>query len=132
MEEKWRIDFWSIFFSILSLALFELALFIPPQAKLIFLTISIVSVILAIVVFYINKININYKLLNKMEEDIEIIKKDLLERFNYLKDWQELKSDVKMLKNKKGEIEFLDIVKIAVAAILIYVIIIGIKMVLKS
>lgn len=132
MEEKWKIDFWSIFFSVLSLILFELALFIPAEGKLILLTFSIVSIIFAVILYYIRKINFSYKMLIKLDEDNESIKKDFSERFNYLKDLQDLKVDVKMLKNKRGEIEFIDIVKIAVAAILIYVIIVSIKTIISS
>jgi len=48
---------------------------------------------------------------------------ELLERFNYMKEISNIKEEISMLKRKRGQvINLLEILKILVAAILIYVI----------
>jgi len=128
MEEDfrgdWKVTFWTIFFSIIPLVLFNLALFIPEQ-RLMILGFLIISIIAALIFFYINKINYNEKKIQIIGEEVTSLKKELIEKFNYLRELYDLKLKVEMLEkksNKKGQIDLLDIIKIIVAVILIYVI----------
>ena len=128
MEEDfrgdWKVTFWTIFFSIIPLVLFNLALFIPEQ-RLMILGFLIISIIAALIFFYINKINYNEKKIQIIGEEVTSLKKELIEKFNYLRELYDLKLKVEMLEkksNKKGQIDLLDIIKIIVALILIYVI----------
>jgi len=115
---NWKVTFWTIFFSVLSLILFNLALFFPEQRFVILIS-FIVSVIAALIFFYVSKINYNEKLLRDIRNDIN----DLMQRFNYLKELQDMKMDIEMLKRKRGEIELLDLLKVLIAGVLIYIII---------
>ena len=125
MEEfKWKIDFWTIFFSVVSIILFILALFVPEQRNLI-LTFLVISILFAIIIFYINRINHNEKLIHNLRLGQIQLTKELKENFNYLKELYSLKLEIEMIKKsiKKAQITLLDIVKIVVAIILIYVIV---------
>lgn len=117
---KWKIDFWSLFFSVLSLILFELTLFVPPEQKLITSGFLIISIIFAVILYYINKINYNELMLAKLNKTLN----KFGEKVNYLKELYDLKLRVTMLERKKrGQINIMDLIKILVAIILIYVII---------
>lgn len=123
-ENSWKIDFWTIFFSIISLNLFILALFVSEEQRIIIISFLITSIIFAVILFYIKKINSNEESIKNITNNLSELKNDLIERFNYLKDIQNLKVDIEMLKKrKKGQINLLDIIKILVAIILIYVIV---------
>ena len=69
-----------------------------------------------------------------LNEKIDKLSKEFLERFNYLKDIYNLKLEIEMLKkrNKKADFSLLDLIKIIVAIILIYVIIQIIKSLLAA
>jgi mannose/fructose/N-acetylgalactosamine-specific phosphotransferase system component IIC len=117
-----KFDFWTIFFGILSLILFNLAL-VAPEQKTLIAGFSIISVIFAIILFYMDKVNNNEKQISELKKQVNEIDNKFTESFNYLRDLTDLKADVNMLKqNKKGEITLLDIIKIIVAVILLYVI----------
>lgn len=118
----WKVDFWTIFFSIISLILFNLALFVAEEQRIILVSFFTISIIFVIILYYITKINSNEESIREVKDNLFELKKDLIERFNYLKDIQNLKVDIKMLKKKKGQINLLDLIKILVAIILIYVI----------
>lgn len=125
---KGKVDFFTIFFSILSLILFNLAIFIPEQ-RILILSFFTISIIFTIVLFYLQKINNNEKSIKIIHNNVKEISKEMLERFNYLKELYDLKIDVEMLKkkNKRAQINLIDIIKIVVAIILIYVIVEVIK-----
>lgn len=120
-KERSGVDFWSIFFSILSLILFNFALFLPEQ-RVISSGFTIISIIIAIIVFYANKINYNEKSFNDMKQSVSKISDELKERFNYMRELQQIKMELEMLKKKRGNMDFLDLAKIIVAGILLYVI----------
>ena len=121
--EKARGSFWTIGFSIISIILFELALFVPEQRLMIsgFLAISL---IFTIILFYINKINSNENEVNEIKEKIKELSNNITEKFNYLKEIYNLKVEIEMLKKrgKKAQINLLDLLKIIIALILLYVI----------
>ncbi|MDO8467435.1 MAG: hypothetical protein Q7S56_00600 [Nanoarchaeota archaeon] len=124
-DNKWKLDFWTIFFSIVSLILFELAIIVPQQRILISTFLSI-SLLFAVVLFYINKINNNEKSIIILNDNLTKMYNLFTEKFNYLKELSDLKMRISLLENKKGgkraQINLLDIIKIIVAIILIYVI----------
>lgn len=121
-HRDWKVTFWTIFFSISSLTLFNLALFIPSQ-RIVILGFFILSIIIALIFFYISKINYNEKNISINTNKIETFSNELLEKFNYLRDIQDIKVDLEVLKKKKGNIELLDLLKVGIAIIFIYVII---------
>lgn len=126
-DSKWKLDFWTVFFAILSLILANLAIFIPstPTSRLIILGFLITSIIFAVMLFYINN-------LIRVEKEVRLLKvaysdlcTELTEKFNYLKEINTLKVDVEMLKKgqrRKAQVDILTLIKIIVAIILIYVI----------
>ena len=87
-------------FSVLSLILFNLALFFPEQRIMIlgFLTISI---IFGIILFYFQKITSNENFIRKLQDKISELAKSSTERFNYLKEIYNLKVDIEMLKKEE-------------------------------
>lgn len=123
-EDKWKIDFWTIFLSILSLIFANLAIFVPQQ-RTIMLGFLLISIIFAIVVFYFQKINSNEKFIKELRNETSKLSKEIIERFNYIKELSNLKVEVEMLKKrgKKAQINIIDILKVLIAIILIYVII---------
>ena len=130
-EEKWKIDYWSIFFSILSLILADLALLIPQQ-RLLIASFSIIAIIFALISFYITKINNNEKFIKMLGINFKEFSNEFKEKLNYLKEIYDLKLRIQMLEkkiknNKKGQFNLLNLIRILVAIILIYVIIEVIK-----
>lgn len=123
-------DFWTVIFAIISLILANLAIFVPKQ-RLIILSFTIASVIFAVILYYINKINSNEKDLKFIRNKLDEIFNQVTEKFNYLKEIYKLRLEVEMLKkrDKRAQlnINLLDLIKIIVAIILIYVIIQVIK-----
>jgi sensor domain CHASE-containing protein len=128
MQNKWKIDFWTFAFGILSLILFELAIIIPKERIIIsgFLAISLIT---TLILYYINKINFNEKIMALIKEELTDIKNELTEKFNYLKEIYNLKAEIEMLKKrgKRAQINLELLFKILVAVILVYVIIQAIK-----
>jgi len=128
MEMDTQTDYWSIFFGIISLIFANLAIFIPTQ-RIMLSAFTIFSIVFAMLIYYINKINSNEEKLDTIKREIvdfsNKVSEELTEKFNYLKEIYNLKIDVEMLKkkNKKAEIELMDLIKIIVAAILIYVLV---------
>ena len=114
-----NVDYWALFFSIISLVLFNLALFIPQQ-RIVISGFFIISLIFAFILFYIKKINSNELLLNSIGADIDKFKKEFYDTINYLKDVADIKYRLRMLENKKGQVDV--IIKVIVAVVLIYVI----------
>ncbi|MEK6894016.1 MAG: hypothetical protein AABX10_00975 [Nanoarchaeota archaeon] len=130
MEEdnKRKIDYWSIVFSIISIIFGNLTLFIQGQnQKYIMIIFTISSILLAVVFYYINKTNNNEEIINRLKDKLEKNIQEIKEKINYIKELYELKMRVDMLEkrksNKKGNFNLLDIIKIIVAIILIYVIV---------
>ena len=114
-------DYWTIIFSVISIILFNFALFIPEQ-RMIILGFCVISIIFSVILFYIAKVNSNERTLKHLEKSISKLDANLTEKFNYLKDIYNLKVEIAMLKkNKKAQINLMDFVKIIVAVILIYV-----------
>jgi|SRR3989344_2594093 len=120
--KKPKNDYWTIIFSIIAITLANLATFVPTQ-RLILLGFSIISTIFAIILFYINKTNINETNIKSIHKNTKEILRELTEKFNYLKELTDIKAEIKMLKKKRGQVNLLGIVKVIVAIILIYVII---------
>ena len=124
---QWKIDFWTIFLSIVSLILVILAIVLPEQ-RILMLIFIVISMILAIIFFYFQKTNYNEKTINILNNNIMNINQNLTEKFNYWKELDSLRVDVKMLKKqKRANIELIDIIKILIAVIIIYVIVQALK-----
>ncbi len=123
---KWKQNYWTMFFAVLSLIFVNLAIFIP-QERLLLLGFTLISIAVAIIFYYIAKTNNNESALNLLNNQLTKISQELIEKFNYLKEISNLRIEIEMLKKKKGEISLIDILKIIVAAILIYVLIEVIK-----
>ena len=122
-EEYSGVDFWSIFFSVLSFILFILSLLVPSERKLLIIVFATIALICAVFVFYIQEINHNKKFIKMAIIKVNRLSDELLERFNYMKEISNIKEEISMLKRKRGQvINLLEILKILVAAILIYVI----------
>ncbi len=123
-NHKWKVDFWTIFFSMISLIFANFALFIPEQ-RILFIVFFISSIILALVFFYSQKINYNEASIKILNNNILELSHQLTEKFNYWKDLTNLKLEVEMLKKrgKRAQINLLDIIKIIIAVILVYVIV---------
>ncbi len=119
MNDNRNVDYWTLFFSVISLILFNLAFFIPQQ-RIVIAGFFIISLIFAFILFYIRKINFNELVLNSLSSEISEFKKQFNDKINYLKDVSDIKHRLKMLENKRGQIDLL--IKIAVAVVLIYVI----------
>lgn len=117
-------DYWTIIFGVISLILANLAIFVPQQ-RLLILSFTIGAVIFTIILNYINKINYNEKELRIIKNKFDKISNQITEKFNYLKEIYNLKVEIEMLKKrgKRAQVNLLDLVKIIVAIILIYVII---------
>lgn len=129
MENLQKKDFWTIVFSLISIIFAVLVLYIPEQ-RIILLTFLVLSILFAIFFSYVNKIKENEKMLKTIKEKLEENSKNLIEKFNYLKEVYNLKVEVEMLKrkNKKAQaVDLISLLKILVAIILIYVIITTIK-----
>ena len=131
VEDSWKIDFWTIFFSILSLILFDLSLFILQQ-RLLIASFSVIAIIFALISFYITKINNNEKFIKMLRINFEEFSNEFKEKLNYLKEIYDLKIRIQMLEkriknSKKGQFNLLDLIKLIVAIILIYVIVETIK-----
>ncbi len=130
MEEdsKRKIDYWSVGFSIISIIFANLTFFINDKnQKYVMLAFTLISLLTAGVIYYINKINSIEKLIFKIKDKLERSVKEFKEKINYIKELYEIKLRVDMLEkrdkiNKRGQINLLDIIKIIVAIILIYVI----------
>ncbi len=122
-EDKWKVDFWSIFFSVISLIFGNFAYFFPQQ-RILFITLLMITIALGIIFFYARKIDSNEKSISFIKNELSTIRKDITEKFNYLKEIYNIKVDVEMLKrkNKRGQINILDIIKILIAIILLYVV----------
>ena len=121
---KWRFDISTIFFSIISLVLFNLAVFIPEQ-RILILSFFTISIIFAIISFYLQKVNYVGKSIKVTQQNIKNLYNETIERFNYLQEIYNIKKDIEMLKrkDKRAQINLIDLIKIIVAVILIYVII---------
>lgn len=128
MEQDKYKDYWTIIFSIISLILANLAIFIPKQRMMI-LSFTIVSAIFAFFLFYINKINKNERTLDFIKEELTKLRDSLTEKFNYLKEIYNLRVEIEMLKKKgkKGQINLEWLFKVLIAVILVYVILQVIK-----
>lgn len=132
-ENKRKIDYWSIVFSIISIIFGNLTLFIEEQnQKYIMLAFTITSILLTVVIYYINKTNNNEKLINKISSKFEKGIEELKEKINYIKELYELKLRVDMLEkkskvNRRGNFNLLDLIKLIIAIILVYVIVQVIK-----
>ncbi|MEK6913419.1 MAG: hypothetical protein AABW47_01980, partial [Nanoarchaeota archaeon] len=61
-SEKWKIDFWSVFFSIVSLIFGAFAYIIPNQ-NILFLSFMILTATIGVISFYIKRINL--QIINK-------------------------------------------------------------------
>lgn len=124
LKEHKITDYWTIIFAIISLVLANLAVFIPSQ-RLLILSFTILSVIFAIIFYYVNKLK-NYEgYLDSLASNLQEISKQVIEKFNYLKEIYNLKIEIEMLKskNKKAELSLLDLLKAIIAIIFIYVIV---------
>ena len=117
-------DYWTIIFAIISLILANLAIFVPQQ-RLLILSFTIGAMIFAVILHYVNKISNNEEKLQIIEDKLNKISNEITEKFNYLREIYNLKGEIEMLKKrgKKAKITLLDLIKIIVAIILIYVII---------
>lgn len=118
--DKKNVDFWTISFSIISLALLELTLIVPKQR--IFLSIVlIISILFTLILFYINKIDNNEKSIKYINDKIL----ELTDKFNSVREFNNLKMEFESFKRKykKAQINLMDIIKVLVAILLIYVII---------
>ncbi len=125
-NEEWKIDFSSVFFSIIALIFGAFAYLIPNQSIL-FLAFMIIAGTIGIILFYIKKINLCVNNLFIIDKNIKIIYKEMIERFNYLREIDDIKREIGFLKmenkkTKRAQINLEDIFKIIVAIILIYVI----------
>jgi len=84
----------------------------------------IISIIFLIFLFYIKKIDSNREDIINITSEVKKISDNITEKFNYLKEIYNLKVEVEMLKRgKKAQaINLIDLLKIIVALIFLYVI----------
>lgn len=126
-SEKWKIDFWSVFFSIVSLIFGAFAYIIPNQ-NILFLSFMILTATIGVISFYIKRINLQGINLQIIDKNTKRLNEEIIERFNYIKELNEIKRRIEFLegmesrKSKRAQINLEDIFKIVVALILIYVI----------
>lgn len=123
MEKNYLNMILMIIFSIISLVLANLTYFFPEQ-RLNLIGFLVLSLIFNVFLFYTKKIDSNKEDINQIIEDIKKLSGNLIEKFNYLKDLQDLKIEVEMLKkNKRGQsINLMDLIKILIAIIFLYAI----------
>ena len=103
MEEdnKRKIDYWSIGFSVISIIFANLTFFIQDEnQKYVMLAFTIISILTAGAIYYINKISHIEKLISKIKENSENSFKELKEKINYIKELYELKLRVDMLEKR--------------------------------
>lgn len=126
MESKIKLDYWSLMFSLSSLTLGVISiLFInDPIQRLLTLSFVLGFLLMAILGYFYNRMFNNEKEIKRIIKSIGIMKLDIIKRFNYLQDLLDIKERLSKLemKKKKAQINLIDIFRIIIALLLIYVI----------
>jgi len=129
VTKSWKVDYWTIFFSILSIVLAQLSFFVSPNQRIIVISLTLASILFALLFYYVNKINYNESSIKIVKEELDKFSSSFYKEINYIKDFYELKYNVEdFMRKKRAESGFLlNLIKVIVAIILIYVIIEVIK-----
>lgn len=126
--DKWKVDYWSIFLSIVSILLGISSLFIKEEWRLTVLGFSSIGLIVVLVIYYVKKINFVEKQMIISDNRVKRLIDKFEEKINYISEISDIKARVNMLeRNRKGEINLETVIKAIIAIILIYVLIEVIK-----